>query len=1149
MRLTRLCIEKYGCFDRAELEFAAEPGRINLVVAPNGAGKSVLRQAFHDLLFDIPLRSPMAFRFGGYKGMALRASAVDEDGAAFDFAWVRQSKPPRVTNDAARYAKLRAACTPEQLEQLYALDTARLREGGTDLKGGATLAEALLSGTGELGGAHRVREDIKARMLANWTPGAQKPPLNAALGALGKARVHVKAAVQPPVAREREEQALDTAKAALDRARAAQTAARAEARRLNRIALVRPHLAELHAAEAWLAEHAGTPALPAGLDTALSEARMAREQAAIGLRLATEGEAQAAARVAEIVRDPVIQPHAAALAVLQERLGKAEDAARDSVAVRASWVDLRRRMADALRGLGRALPESDVEALLPPLALLTRARLAIRRHDSLAAKQAADGEALRLAGLALAAAEASPACVDMAPEGLEALVAEIRADGNPVKRRDDAARALRVAEADLAAALAAVAGWRGEAAELRALVPAGETSFERLAHALAALIEAARRDADAHAELETTCAKVAGRLGALRQTDLPDAASIAAARARRDLGWRLIHRRAFSPDAPEPAAEAAFAGDEPLPLAFERSLRTADDLADRRIAELDRVSEAERLTGELAGLRSACATADAKASASAGALAACREEWANALAPLGLEGAATIADVRRFLASRLTVVAALRTAEIARGAVADVQEAHDAWAGRLASTLGVARDGGLPALLAQADARLKAAADSQSARLVWQTKRAAAVTSHREKMDSLSASDGAMRAWHEDWAETLVLLGRPAGELPEETEAVLKRLEDVEGDRREASSLAERIDGMRITIDQFREEIAALAVALGEAAGADAFVIARRISARWEDAKLREQESKTAAETLADRREVLRLARIAATAAEDRCRVVIAAAGAHDLDDAADRIAASAENTRQTRRCEAALAKLALDGNGLSRDALQAEVDAIGADAMADARDAAALAAEAADKAVEAALTTWNEHQAQFDAGADATQAVDALAGLATAKADFSRCLEEQMVLQVAARMLECALKAVRAEAGDGGLERLSAQFAAVTDGAYGVVLDEEDGATLHAVELRFPGEKKALDDLSEGTRDQLYLALRMLALQDQKAALPFIADDILQTFDDARTLATLRALVELSAHVQVIVLTHHAHVGELAGELGDCVRRQGLLF
>ncbi len=84
MRLRRLQLRRYGCFDDTDLELAVEPGRITMIVAPNGAGKSVLRHAFHDLLFDIPLQSPMKFRHG-YAGMALHAEAVDADGTAFGF--------------------------------------------------------------------------------------------------------------------------------------------------------------------------------------------------------------------------------------------------------------------------------------------------------------------------------------------------------------------------------------------------------------------------------------------------------------------------------------------------------------------------------------------------------------------------------------------------------------------------------------------------------------------------------------------------------------------------------------------------------------------------------------------------------------------------------------------------------------------------------------------------------------------------------------------------------------------------------------------------------------------------------------------------------------------------------------------------------
>ena len=53
---------------------------------------------------------------------------------------------------------------------------------------------------------------------------------------------------------------------------------------------------------------------------------------------------------------------------------------------------------------------------------------------------------------------------------------------------------------------------------------------------------------------------------------------------------------------------------------------------------------------------------------------------------------------------------------------------------------------------------------------------------------------------------------------------------------------------------------------------------------------------------------------------------------------------------------------------------------------------------------------------------------------------------------------------------------------------------------------------------------------------------MPFIVDDILVDFDDARSQAALKALAELAEKTQVILFTHHSRVVEQARQVRGSV-------
>ena len=1150
MRLRRLLIEHYGCFERADLAFAAEPGRINLVVAPNGAGKSVLRQAFHDLLFDIPLQSAMKFRFD-YPGMALHAEAVAADGTPFGFGWVRRGKPQRVTTDPARFAELRAACTSRQFEQLFALDTHRLREGGTDLKGGETLAGALLSGTGELAPAKAVRAEIAARREANWGPGRSKPPLNAALAGLDRARARVRGAVQRPAHREQQERALDTQRAVHAAAKRDQQAALAGSRRLHRIALTRPHLAALSAARAWLADHPDVPALPPGLDGQLAEARGALATARAKWHAAQEAQEAAGRQADGIERDAAAGRFAAELARLPGWLGEAEKAAKDIAARCADHAATLHLVGDALRDIGAPVPVQQAGSLVPPVGMVRAARTAITGHGGLRTARDLADERLRKAQRMVAEAEGEPAAAASLPEGLAALLHEIRADRSPAQHAAEAADAVRAAQAQLRAALALAPGWTAGAEALRALAPPAEAAFERLDAARGAT-ETSDRDAKGTlARLTRDRDAALARLATLREQPLPDAAAIAAARATRDRGWRLVLRRAFSPDGPDGEGEGAYAGGEPLPLAFERHLRAADELADRRMAELDRVMEADRLTRQAAALDAERDAACRAAAEAGGALRDAVQAWTAACAPFGLGPDSTMADLRGMLAARRLVIGAMQAAEVAEGTAAQLAAAHAAWTRRLSALLG-APDQPLPAMLALGDARVAAAQAAERALAGRQALRSAAQREQRDAAEALATASAALRDWEVGWADILLRLGRPPGEPPDATAAVLDRIAELDGHDREARALAARIADMQSDLDGFAAAVAALAGALGEPAGPDAAATARALVARWRRAEALDSGWEQARLTLRQSGEALDDAKRRLDAAQQDLDRVIAAAGATTAEEADARIAAAREHSRHAAMRDAALAGLREHGDGRAEEALREEANAVLPEAMAAERDAAEAAATDAGARAEAAAVSLDKLRTEFDAEAETTAAIEARAELEAASTLYARRLEDQLVLQVASGMLARAMAAVEGDAG-GGLRSISEAFSAVTDGAYGIAAPEDgpDGTALHAVENRHPAERKELHQLSEGTRDQLYLALRMVALRDHCAAgppLPFIADDILQTFDDGRAAAALRALVDLSAHVQVIVLTHHQHLARLAEGLAPgCVAVQRL--
>jgi uncharacterized protein YhaN len=117
-------------------------------------------------------------------------------------------------------------------------------------------------------------------------------------------------------------------------------------------------------------------------------------------------------------------------------------------------------------------------------------------------------------------------------------------------------------------------------------------------------------------------------------------------------------------------------------------------------------------------------------------------------------------------------------------------------------------------------------------------------------------------------------------------------------------------------------------------------------------------------------------------------------------------------------------------------------------------------------------------------------------------------------------------------------MNQASDAFALITRGQYtGLTTQPVKGGEVLIATQR-DGQSKVADALSKGARFQLYLALRLAGYYEfakLRPAVPFIADDIMETFDHLRSEEVFRLFGEMAKVGQVIYLTHHQHLCEIA--------------
>ena len=169
-------------------------------------------------------------------------------------------------------------------------------------------------------------------------------------------------------------------------------------------------------------------------------------------------------------------------------------------------------------------------------------------------------------------------------------------------------------------------------------------------------------------------------------------------------------------------------------------------------------------------------------------------------------------------------------------------------------------------------------------------------------------------------------------------------------------------------------------------------------------------------------------------------------------------------------------------------------------------------------------------------------RAADAAEQAQAVVAELREGVHRYVRLRLASLLLNREIERFRASHQGPILRCASAFFAQLTLGSFTQLTTEyNDKDQPVLVGVRANDRRVSVDGMSDGTRDQLYLALRLASLEHYVASnepLPFIVDDILIQFDDQRAKVALQVLAQLSTRLQVIFFTHHYRLIELVQEL-----------
>lgn len=1154
MIIKRFHLEAFGPFTDTSLKFDGQGQGLHIVYGANESGKSSTLRALKAWLFGFPERTSDNFL---HPNDQLRVSGTLCDSRGDELTFSRRKKRKgsvldlsgNVMDQSQILAWLQGL-DQNTFETLFGLDHTGLVQGGKSLlqeKGsaGTTLFSA---GTG-IASLERILNDMREERRAVFKPQGSKPELNDSLKRYKEVKAEIKKAMLSSHAWKDQERALKQAVSELKKTRLRKKEVQEEQQRLTRLKQALQPLARLR--EAWSRlEHMRTvPSLPEDFADRRQEYQELLRQSEKTLTAAKKRLEDDQAKMESIHLNTELLDQADTIQDLHQRLGAYRKGMADRQGLEAKLIQEKASAAEILR---RVRPDLDVDQV-GSLRFLLEQRREIRAHGSkldVLNKECQDStEAL---GSKHDELERKRAELDSLPQDIDITVLRQAIEEATILGDIDSTLETQTAEAAqkkeaFRADMLQLGFWQGSPEELLSLPFPNGATVRQFKQEWESLDQEGQEIVKKRDELSKTMSELEKQIHLQELVgDVPSEEDLKVKRDWREKGWSLLRRKWLDGEDIE-AELQEYAQDFDPVGAYENAVQSADHTADRLRWESNRVHENARLQSELSQARQQqedLENAETDLSAKWEDLQA---RWTKAWQPSGI--APGNPEVMSEWQGKINGWrgGAQRIGEI-EATVADLGRKRKEARDFLESTLkgvGVTLSHGkalAPVLSLARKTRDSIEQNSQTRQKVLET------VGRLEKeieqaRDRLRQANDDLEVWKQKWVEYLLLLGLPDTETPSGVTDFFDELDDCLKHVNKAEEYDQRIQGIDQDSEALKHDVESLLQRVAPE------LIGRPLDQAVEDLNALLKRTQTDQNTLNNYQESIdtteneiQEANSDYDDAVSQLKKLCDLAGCDDQDE----LEAVERRWREKQNLEKAISteeeRLREIAPAHSLDDIAAEVDAIDPDALPGRLQEVEQELEDMDEAISEQSGIVGELRKGFREmdGSDhaARKAEEAEEVLAVIRRQAERFIR----LRLAGMILEEAIERYRAENQDPVLALASEYFKELTLGSFaGLRTDVDDKGGQVIVGLRDADHRVPVEGMSDGTRDQLFLALRLASLEhrlEKSEPIPFIVDDILINFDEDRTRAALQALGRLGTKNQVLLFSHHQQVADAGTEL-----------